>query len=202
MERFLSKYFKTIDYTEEFRKEQEKYIESLPEEQKEAIIEYTKNTNINNFLLASDKNTERNYSNEVHLIDKSINEALPLKHSLIVYRGMILTDPIQSRKTRTGHFRLFNYSGKYPGYTSTTLFEKITRLFQQDTDKGIIFEIHLPIGFKCLYIRPLSKFRYQEEVLLPRNTIISIEKFKGNNHVIAKAHTDTSYSPPSTITLI
>jgi hypothetical protein len=188
MERFLAKYFKTIDYTEEFRKEQEKYIESLSEEQKEAIIEYTKNTNINKFLLAitSDKNTERDYSNEVDLIDKSINAAPPLKHSLIVYRGMILTDPIQNRKTRTGHFRLFNYSGKYKGYTSTTLFEKITRLFQQDTDKGIIFEIHLPIGFKCLYIKPLSKFRYQEEVLLPRNTIISIKKFKANNHVIAE----------------
>lgn len=70
----LSKYFKKFDYTEEFRKEQSIYIESLPQEQKEAIIEYTKNTNINNFLLG-DKNTELDYSKEVKFIDKSINEA-------------------------------------------------------------------------------------------------------------------------------
>lgn len=95
-----------------------------------------------------------------------------------------------NRRKHHGDFRLFNYSGKYPGYTSTTLFEKITRLFQQDTDKGVVFEIHLPKGFKCLYIRPLSKFRYQEEVLLPRNSIISIKKFKGNNHIIAEVHMD------------
>ena len=72
----LSKYFKKFDYTEEFRKEQSLYIESLSKEQKEAIIEYTKNTNINNYLLGD---SHIDYSKEVKFIDTAFNEAPPLK---------------------------------------------------------------------------------------------------------------------------
>lgn len=40
-----------------------------------------------------------------------------------------------------------------------------------------LFKITVPIGSKCLFIESISDFNLEQEVLLPRNSIISVVSF-------------------------
>jgi hypothetical protein len=163
------------------------YIQKLPTEIKESIIEYTTNKyrEINDYL----ENDMKPNNNELNIIisniDKAFEHSPKLSEDIIVYRGLNM--PFIKDTKRNTQLLLGQYKGKYKGFISTSLDKFSSEMFtfsNTKTPRCCIFKIIVPKGKKCLFLKSISDFEAEDEILLPRNSLISIVSFDSDNNLI------------------
>jgi hypothetical protein len=162
------------------------YIQKLPTEIKESIVDYTTNKyrEINDYLEHDMKPNNKELNIIISNIDKAFEHSPKLTEDIIVYRGLNM--PFIKDTRRNTQLILGQYKGKYKGFISTSADKSSTEMFTYDnkTPKCCIFKITVPKGKKCLFLRSISNFEAEEEILLPRDSVISIVSFDSNNKLI------------------
>jgi hypothetical protein len=163
-----------------------KYLHSLDVDTKEAIRYYTSNAgfeNINNVLRGVKCGNKVNVlytTNAIKLLDIAFLNAPPLKHDIVLYRGIHLYNYLHTN---------LNFIDK--GYLSTSLDINIAHKFNHyKKTKCCLFEIHIPKGTRILPLTPFSHFTKEYEVLLPRNGEFQLVK---NNFTPKKNTTIVKY---------
>lgn len=155
------------------------YVNSLSNEIKESILSYTTYmySVINDYLENKTQNNEK-LNKIIKDIDIAIKNAPPLQKDLIVYR--VLNLPVIKSIKYKNKLLLLGYKGLYKGYISTSLDKNVTNIFlNKDNEEEVssyLFKICVKKGTRCLFIESISNFESEQEVLLPRNSIISIVK--------------------------
>lgn len=159
--------------------EQYNYINNLSEQIKDSIIEYTTNkyTEINKYLDNNQLPFDKNLNDIISNIDIAFKNAPPLKEDIILFRGLNLPEIIDKRRNK--NMPLMGYKGTYKGFLSTSLQKFNTEMFKSKT--CCTFEINIPKNTKCLFIELISNVPTEQEVLIQRNSIISIVSFNENN---------------------
>jgi hypothetical protein len=115
-----------------------------------------------------------------------------IKNPIILYRGLNLPN-IKSSRGRNA-LLLGQYKGQYKGFLSTSLDEFSSKMFTFNS--CCVFKIIIPPGTKCLFIESISDFNLEQEVLLPRNSIISISYFTdGTINAELKLQTVENHKP-------
>ena len=117
------------------------YIKKLSKDEKDIIYKYT----ANHLIIEKDAY----YKNR--LVD-IVNNAPVLTSPMVVYRGMRLKF-------------LSNLETSLTKFVSTSLSKDIGRSFIKTG--GVILAITLQPGTKCLYVKNVSKYKTEEEILLP-----------------------------------
>jgi hypothetical protein len=108
----------------------------------------------------------------------AINSAPRLKSPLIVFRGINTENVFDTKRNR--HIPLLGYKGKHKGFMSTSLSRSVSKGFGYN--KCCMFIILIKEGTKVLYLENISDKPDEQEILLPRNSVLSIVKF-GNGTV-------------------
>jgi hypothetical protein len=152
------------------------YANSLKDEVKASILQYTGDNyiKINNYL--EDNSTDNEYmiydseylNNLIYDIDCAFSYAPKLDNDIILYRGLNM--PVVKKMP------LFGLKGLYKGYMSTSSDIRVSMMFSGSTN--YILEIHVKKGQTPLFIELISDVPTEHEVLLPRNTILNITGFK------------------------
>lgn len=145
------------------------YTYNLKDKIKASVLEYTgpNYIKINNYL--EDKRSDSEYLNNlIYDIDCAFSYAPQLDNDIILYRGLNM--PVVKK------IPLFGLKGLYEGYMSTSSNISVSRMFNGNTN--YILEIHVKKGQAPLFIELISNVPTEQEVLLPRNTILNITGFK------------------------
>lgn len=163
--------------------EQYNYINNLSDDIKGSIIEYTTNKyiKINNYLEKNQIPYDKSLTDIIDNIDIAFKNAPPLKENIVLFRGLNLPDIYDSR--RKLNIKLATYKGMYKGFLSTSLKIYNTEMFQNKT--CCTFEINVPKKSKCLFIEFISNVATEQEVLIPRNSILAITSFTETNIIKA-----------------
>jgi len=158
--------------------EQYTYINNLEDKIKESIIEYTTNQyiKINAYLDNNCLPFNKRLSEIINDIDFAFKNVPPLKDDIILFRGLNLPN-IQDKKRNT-NIKLAGYKGSYKGFISTSLLIHNTKMFQNKT--GCVLKINVRKKSRCLFIEFISNIPNEQEVLLERNSILSINSFSNN----------------------
>lgn len=160
----------------EFIREQTNFLNELPEYHKESLLFYTSSmyTKINNYLQGDLHNIDEMevmiIDDIINSIDKAFSIAPKLKHPLTLYRGLDM--PNIKNKRYTKPIPLHGLQGKYKGYMSGSTRPNIAANFVRN--ECCLLKITIPKGTRVIYMSPISQFSYENEVLLPRDSIINI----------------------------
>lgn len=153
------------------------YIYNLKEEIKKSITAYTSNkyNEINNYLENNRLSRNSDFDILINDIDIAFAEAPVLDVDIKVYRGMNMSVPKNMRYRSKNP--LFGYKGLYKGFISTSI--DPIGMFSGGPG-GILLEINLKRGQPILAIKMISEVSEENEILLPRNSVIKIIKFHLN----------------------
>lgn len=166
-----------------YTKEQYNYVKNLSKEIKDSIIEYTTNqySKINTYLENNQVPYDEHLTNIINNIDFAFQNAPKLKKDIVLFRGLRLPDIYDTR--RKTNIKLATFKGLYKGFMSTSLQIYNTEMFKNKT--CCTFEVNLPKNSKCLFIEFISNVPTEQEVLIQRNSILSIKSFTENNIIKA-----------------
>lgn len=169
------------------------YTDKELEELKPKVEENLQNENENSIMLSdTEKNAITNYTGfdatrinsairldkvtdiiqqKIDILDKALEKAEPLKEAMYVYRGTIIQSlkGFENNKNveQTVILSLKNQIISDKAFISTS------KIKAEEQGRNIIMDIKLPKGFKgALEIKEyaIEKYKYQDEVLLKRNT--------------------------------
>lgn len=189
-----------MNYNATFMKKQTSFLINLPKDIQDAIILYTQQAyqTINNFLegyhTTFRNNTEKvRILNTISKLDYAFDKAPPTKQEITLYRGLELPyfTPDKRNKSRL----LLNYRGRYLGFISTSLDENAAETFARN--KCCVLKIIVPPGTKLLYVASISEFAEEQEVVIPRKSIletIGFEKTQEGTTVIVTKLVQTSFN--------
>lgn len=149
----------------------------LTEREKKVIKDYTgfDATRINKAIRTNSITSD--IQDRINILDNAINKAKPLKEDITVYRGGIIQN-----------FKGFENSKKMSHETIMNLRENIitdrafvstSKVKPEELGRNIIMKIKLPKSFKgALNIQEyaVDKYKYQDELLLKRNTSFFVNK--------------------------
>lgn len=147
------------------------------DDEKNAIKNYTgfDATNINKAIRLD--NTTSDIQNKIDVLDSVIQKSEPLLTEMNVYRGTIIQSLVGFEKSKhVSHDEILNLSEKI---ISDRAFISTSKIKAEDQGRNIIMNIKLPKGFKgALEIKDyaVEKYKYQDEVLLKRNTKFIVNK--------------------------
>lgn len=152
------------------------------EVEKNQLKEYTRfdATRINKAIRQNKINEQIEY--KMKILDSAINKAKPLEKDIILHRGTI----IQSisgfeNRNKVTYEEIMNLRFKKirdKAYISTS------KCKAEELGREIIMKVKVPKGFKgALDIEKYAvpKYKYQKEVLLPRNTIFFVKDIQYND---------------------
>ena len=126
--------------------EGEFYIKNLSEDIKSVVINYTGCGSVSINKSLRKKNKEK--IGEIMKLDKAFLNAPPLTHPMTVYRGIRGIEELRDDN----------------GFSSCSLHKIVSVCF----GGGKVFEILLPIGTRVLFVKPISLFPGEDEVLVDR----------------------------------
>lgn len=115
------------------------------------------------------------FMNKMILIDKALDKGL-IPENIVVYRRTTIQD-LFKKKNITGE-ELSDICGKViknPIYTSTSF-----ELFDYPK-RNVIIKLKVPKGTHAMYIKDISSFPKQEEILFKRNLVYIVEDFYFEN---------------------
>lgn len=109
-----------------------------------------------------------------------------------VYRGVKL-DP----ETRAVFERSIGTVISDPAFVSTSRDKHQAESFLGviGTERNVLMEIKVPNGAKGAYMAPISEIRSEEEVLLPRNTLLRVTDVTTDEHGVMKVKADLVSEP-------
>ncbi len=143
----------------------------LTDEEKNAIESYTRfdATRINPAIRKDTVNKE--IQEKINILDSALQKAQPLKEDMTVYRGTIIQSLKGFEKNKeVTHEEIMELSEKI---ISDRAFISTSKIKPEEQGRNIIMNIKLPKKFKgALEIKEyaVEKYKYQDEVLLKRNT--------------------------------
>lgn len=149
----------------------------LSEKEKEALRNYTgfEATKINKAIRIN--KITNDIQNKINILDSAISKAISLKEDITLYRGGIVQNFVGFENIRNvSHETIMNLSEKVitdTAYISTSKFKA------EEQGRNIIMKIKVPKGFKgALDIKEyaVNKYKYQNEVLLKKNTSFFVNK--------------------------
>jgi ankyrin repeat protein len=117
-----------------------------------------------------------NIKNAISNIDNSFNEYQMTEDEIIVFRGT------EDNKV---------YDGLNLGFISTTISMNVALGFIKNN--GCIHEIHISEGIPYVYLESLSQVKGEEEILLPRNLIVTLVEKKSPSYYIVKVTRSNDY---------
>jgi hypothetical protein len=163
----------------------EDYIRTLHPTIYNSIFKYTTDyfKTLNNSLEVIDTETDLedvlplNIIQDIRNIDYALDSAPPLTKDLVVYRGLHFH--ISENPTKNKIIMGNAYKGLYKGYLSTSINKEIAYEFgKREYQECIIMKIHIKKGTRVLFLNLHSATRNENEVLLPRNTVLEIYSIK------------------------
>lgn len=169
---------------------QKDFIDALSPNIIPSLIEYTGDvyTAVNNYLEGKlDNRVDRideyiRSTDYIKLVVKNIDSAFklapPLQNDLVVYRGLNLPIYTDSRRNT---LMLPNYSGKYDGFVSTSHDINVALRFVNREGKKMpktLLKITVPKGSKVIYLGFQSINPDENEILINRNSIISVDSIE------------------------
>lgn len=166
----------TDEELEELKKDDKSSI-ILTDDEQIAIKNYTgfDATNINKAIRLN--NITSNIQNKIDILDSAIQKSEPLLTKTSVYRGTIIQSLAGFEKRKqVSHDEILNLSEKI---ISDKAFISTSKVKAEDQGRNIIMKIKLPKGFKgALEIKDyaVEKYKYQDEILLKRNTKFIVNK--------------------------
>ena len=165
----------------------EEWVEKLTEDEKNAIFLYTTNAykEINGYL--RNENELVNYTiNDIKLIDSALNKFI-LKNDIIVFR--FENRELDKKEKILNLLKRRNYIF-YSNFCSTSIDEievdnKI-KYSLKSNNNVLIIKIKALVSkeLKCAYIKNLSEFPEENEVLVIRNVYLVIYHIKEENNII------------------
>lgn len=155
---------------------------NLSEEEQEQVTSYTgfDATRINK-AIRQDRITE-SIQNKINLLDGAINKAQPLGKDIILHRGTIIQSFSGFEKRNKVSFEEIMKLKEQ--FISDRAFISTSKLKAEEQGRDIIMKIRVPKGFKgALSIKEyaVEKYKYQEEVLLKRNTKFYVNSIEYKN---------------------
>lgn len=173
---------KKIKYIEKINQypEQYNYINNLSRESQNNIIMYTssKYIEINTYLENNKLPNNKMLNKIIYNIDNLFENAPLLKENIIVFRRLVLPKIYDSRRKK--NITLAGYKGLYKGFISTTLVDISNEI------NNTVLQVDIPKNSKCLFIEFISKYSGEQEVLINRNSILSIISFERDNLIKTK----------------
>jgi hypothetical protein len=164
---------------------QKDFVDALPSVVTRSLLEYSGDTYtaINDYLEGDKLDKRGSYSNRkleyikyvIQNIDLAFSLAPPLKNDIVVYRGLKLPIYTDSRRNT---LMLSNYSGKYEGFTSTSYDMNVALKFGSSGVHKTVLKITVPAGSKVIYLGFPNINPDENEILLNRNNIISINSIE------------------------
>ncbi len=142
------------------------YVNTLDTETMDAVKYYTGSgyIKLNKFLRHPIQPNIQENINYINLIDCAFKYSPPLEKSIVVYRGITLSNKIDADFTDCG-------------YISTTANKNIALKFNANKTKVCcLFEIYIPKGSHVLPIVDISNYSDEMEILLPRGGTFHITK--------------------------
>ena len=122
---------------------------------------------------------------KIDILDNAISKAQPLENDIILHRGTIIQSIAGfENRSKVSHEEIMNLA---QNIISDRAFISTSRDKAEELGRNIIMKIKVPQGFKgALDIKPyaVDKYKYQEEVLLKRNTsfIVNSIEYKENKY--------------------
>lgn len=151
----------------------------LTDEEKQELTNYTgfDATRVNKAIRLNDITAE--IQKKINLLDSALEKSKPLDQDIIVHRGTIIQSiaGFEKRK-RVSHEEIMDL--KYI-FIQDRAFFSTSRLKAEEKGRNIIMRIHISKGFKgAMDIKQYAfeKYKYQNEVLLKRNTKFYIKNIE------------------------
>lgn len=160
----------------EFIREQTEFIKQLRDYQRDALLLYTTSmySKINNYLQGDLHDIDgfeiMIIQDTINIIDDIFSKAPKLKHNLTLFRGLDMPNIKDKRYKKP--IPLHGLQGKYKGYMSGSTRPAIASNFVRND--CCLLEVKIPKNTSVIYMSPISQFSFENEVLLPRNSIINI----------------------------
>jgi hypothetical protein len=158
------------------------YPYNLPEDIKEGVILYTTSMyrDINEYL-ESDRYPQNLFLDGIiSSIDEAFKNAPKLDKDITLYRGLHMPEmPINHQR---GRLILSGYKGLYKGFLSTS--HDIDSSVMFTGKNGQLLKITIPKGETALFIEMISNIQAEQEVLLPRDSIIEVVSIEQTKDLI------------------
>lgn len=166
----------------------EKWLEALTEKEQEAINDYSCNAykEINGILRNKELYERNDWEEKIEFIDSALDK-FELIENILVFRY-----ETRDLKFQDDLFKLLQTQKQifYSNFCSTSISETyidtLIKYAQASKTKLTILKIKalIPKGFKCAYIRFLSEFPEEKEVLIARNVYLNIYSIDKNDNII------------------
>jgi hypothetical protein len=157
----------------------EKWAETLPDSQREAVLDYTdgKYRNVNRLLRDPSATIPRRAEIEADIkyITKALDSAPPLPENITVFRGLedeALAKLIDQGKGAAAKGTIIQDKA----FMSTSFWERSAKSFHASarSTKRLVMEIHVPKGAKGASMIPISDHHDELEFLLQRGTRMKV----------------------------
>ena len=149
-------------------RQSERYIETLPPLVRDQVIQYTRRPDVNRDMveaeqcglaqtLAADPDWGMSTMYSIRALDYAFEHCPVSEEDLVTYRGLTIDE-------------LTQFSTRFGTYVSLTTNLHVAKQFAPK--KCCILSIRVPKGSRILSVRNISMFPEQEELILPRGSIV------------------------------